>query len=441
MTSVPVEKLICSLALPNIVIMLVSALYNMADTYFVGSLGTSVVAAVGIAFPLMSIIQAIGFFFGQGSGNYISRALGAQEVEKAARVAATAFFSGILLMTVLAFTCVVFINTLVIFLGTTPTIIPYAVSYLFFILMASPWMVGATILNQQLRSQGSSAIAMMGMTSGAILNIFLDPLFIFVFHMGIKGAALATMVSQITSFFILFISCRRKGNIPIDLKRFLPSIKIYYEIFRGGIPSLLRQSLTSLTTIVINHLAGAYGDAAIAAISIVNRLYLFSNSIMMGFGQGFQPVCGFNFGAKLYDRVKKGFWFCVRFAFCGLLFISGIMISFAPWIIAAFRKDDPEVIRIGTLGLRIHCLSLPFVSWVIMSNIMLQTTGNALFASIVSISRHSLFLLPLLLILTRLFSLGLFGIQLSLPLADMMAFLLTIILSLKVLHKMKPEKA
>jgi putative MATE family efflux protein len=441
MTTSPVEKLVCSLAVPNIAIMMVTALYNTADTYFVGYLSTSAVAAVGISLPMMTIIQAIGFFFGIGSGNYISRILGAQETEKASRMAATAFLSGFLIMAVIAAACFVFLESFIVLLGATPTIVPYAVDYLLYILIASPWMVGATILNQQLRFQGSPNIAMIGILSGAILNIFLDPLFIFVFKLGIAGAAQATMLSQVVSFVILLIFSRRKGNLVIRIKHFSPSPSMYYEMFRGGIPSLLRQSLTSFTAVVINHFAGGYGDSAIAAISIVNRLYQFSNSVMMGFGQGFQPVCGFNYGANLYGRVKKSFWFCVRFAFCSLSLIAAVMIIFAPQIITAFRKDDPEVIRIGVLGLRLHCLSLPFSSWVIMSNMMMQSTGKALFASLVSLSRQGLFLLPALFLLTRAIPLGLLGIQVSLPVADLSGFLLAIPLALSVLRQMKTDDA
>ncbi|MFP3040491.1 MATE family efflux transporter [Treponema primitia] len=434
MTTAPVERLICSLAIPSIAIMLTTAFYNMADTYFVGSLGTSAVGAVGIAFPLMAIIQAMGLFFGQGSGNYISRALGAEETEGASKMAATGFFTALIVMASLSILGLLNLPSLVRLLGATETILPYAMEYISFILVASPWMAAAMVLNQQLRFQGSAVIAMVGMLTGAILNVFLDPLFIFVFDLGIRGAAQATMCSQIVSMAILLIGGSKKDNIRIRFKHFSPRLSIYREMIRGGIPALLRQGLMSISTIVINHFAGVYGDAAIAAISIVNRIYILAGSIMFGFGQGFQPVCGFNYGAKLYARLKRAFWFCIRLSSAGLLLTSVVFAIFAPRIIALFR-NDPEVIRIGALGLRLHCISLPFTAWLVICNMMTQTIGKALEASLLSMSRQGIFLLPALFILTPLK--GLLGIQLSLPASDIVGFIVAIPLATRVLRQMK----
>jgi putative MATE family efflux protein len=270
------------------------------------------------------------------------------------------------------------------------------------------------------------------MLSGAILNIFLDPLFIFVFKWGVKGAAIATLISQITSFCILFFYCStRKGNIPIKFSHFSPSLKRYSEMFKGGVPALIRQSLMSVVSIIINHFAKPYGDAAIAAISISNRIAMFAMSVVLGFGQGFQPVCGFNYGAKLYSRVKKAFWFCVKFSFGILLVISIILAIFAPQIIALFRKDDLEVIAIGALGLRFQCVSLPFAAGMVMVNMMTQTMGRALDASVVALSRQGLFLIPSLFILAPL--LGLNGIQLSRPVSEMASLVIVIPIMIKTL--------
>jgi putative MATE family efflux protein len=438
MTTTPVEKLVLSLAGPSITIMVISAVYNITDTFFVSTLGTSQVAAVGIAFPLMAIIQAMGFFFGQGSGNYMSRALGARDEENASRMAATGFISGFVIMTVIAAVGLVFLRSLVEILGTTDTIRPFAIEYIFFVLLASPWMVAATVLNQQLRFQGSAAIAMTGMLTGAILNIVLDPVFIFAFGLGVKGAAVATLISQMTSFLILLCyGTTRKSNIPIKLKHFSPSILRYTEMFRGGIPALIRQSMMGIATIVINHFARPYGDAAIAAISITTRLSMFANSVVLGFGQGFQPVCGFNYGAKLYSRVKKAFWFCIRFCTIGLFIISVIMAIFAPQIIALFRKDDLDVIAIGTLGLRLNCISLPFMAGVIMVNMMTQTMGKALEASLAALSRQGLFLIPALFILTPFF--GLLGILLATPVANMAGLIIVIPILIRILKILSVE--
>jgi putative MATE family efflux protein len=350
-------------------------------------------------------------------------------------MAATGFVSSFFFMALIAAIGLFALDPLIDGLGATETIKPHARDYIIYILIASPWMVAATVLNQQLRFQGSASIAMVGMLSGAILNIFLDPLFIFVFRMGVKGAAIATMLSQIVSFFLLLCyGCTRKGNIPIRFAHFSPSVKIFAEMFRGGVPALLRQGLSSVAVIVINLFARAYGDAAIAAISIVNRLCMFAFSVVLGFGQGFQPVCGFNYGAKLYGRVKRAFTFCVRFCFTGLLLIAVIMAVFAPRIIALFRKDDLDVIAIGALGLRLNCISLPFMAIVVMCNMMTQTMGKALEASIVAFSRQGLFLIPCIFLLTPF--LGLLGIQLATPIADIAGLIVVIPIIIKVMRQL-----
>jgi putative MATE family efflux protein len=435
MTTAPVEKLVCGLAGPSIVINLISGLYNMADTYFVSSLGTSAAGAVGIAYPLMSIIQALGFFFGQGAGNYISRALGARQGEQARKMAATGFFSALIAVSILSAAGLVSLPSLARLLGATETILPYAMDYIRFILIAAPALAGSMVLNQLLRFQGSAFYALSGMVSGAVLNILLDPLFIFVFGLGIQGASLATCVSQFVSCCVLLIGSFRQGNIPVLPQNFSPTRSNYGEIIRGGIPALLRQGLMSVSTIVTNHFSGMYGDAAIAAISIVNRLFMFASSAMLGFGQGFQPVCGFNYGAKRYDRVKKAFWFCVRLASAGLVIIGTLMIIWSPQIIALFRKDDPEVLRIGVLSLRLRCIGLPFNAWVVMCTMMTQTIGKPAEASLLSMARQGLFLLPALFIFTPL--LGLLGIQISPTVANIAAFFFAIPLVSGVLRKMK----
>ena len=435
MTTEPVEKLVISMAIPSIAIMLTTSLYNIADTFFVSSLGTSQVASVGIAFPLMAIIQAMGFFFGQGSGNFMARALGAEKADDASRMAVTGLVSGFFIMALIAIAGIIFIEPLIEGLGATETIKPYAKEYIFFVLLASPWMVSATVLNLQLRFQGSAAIAMVGMLTGAVLNIFLDPVFIFALGLGVRGAAIATLICQMCSFFILFFyACRRRENIPIKFSLFSPSLKIFIEMARGGVPALVRQGVHSIAFIIINHFARVYGDAAIAAISIVQRLGMFATSMMLGFGQGFQPVCGFNYGAKLYSRVKKAYWFCVRFCSIGLFVLALLMAVFAPQLIALFRKDDLEVMAIGIRWLRLLCITLPLSAFIIMSNMITQTMGKALEASIVALSRQGLFLIPSLFILSPL--LGLLGIQLSTVLADIASLIIVIPLIMRILKSL-----
>jgi putative MATE family efflux protein len=434
MTETPVERLVIQMAVPTIVIMMISALYNMADTYFVGSLGTSATAAIGVVFPLMAIIQAMGFFFGQGSGNYISRQLGAHHIEQAEKMAALGFFSAIICGILFSVAGFIFIKPLGHILGSTETILPYAIEYMRFILIGAPWMIGSLVLNNQLRFQGSAVYGMIGMVSGAFLNVILDPIFIFVLNMGVGGAALATIISQFVGCVILLIGCSREGNISILPKNFVPSRERYKELVKGGLPSLIRQSLNSTSTIIINHFAGFYGDAAIASISIVTRVCMMANSALMGFGQGFQPVCGFNYGAGRFDRVKKAFWFCVKAASIILIIIAAVLFIKAPAVIELFRKD-PDVIRIGTLSLRLQCISLPFTGWMILTNMMLQTIGKTFQANILAFSRQGLFLIPLLIIFSSAF--GLLGIQLSQPIADITTSFLAVFLSIKVLKELK----
>jgi putative MATE family efflux protein len=434
LTTYPVEQLVIQMAIPTIIIMMISALYNVADTYFVSSLGTSATGAVGISFSLMAIIQAIGFFFGNGTGNYISRALGAQKTADAEKMAATGFFTAFFLGVILSACGLIFLTPLARILGSTATILPYARDYLRFILLGMPFMVSSLVLNNLLRFEGSALFGMIGMTSGALLNIGLDMLFIFVFHWGVSGAAFATMISQTVSCVLLFIiSNTSKQAIRVLPKNFSPHFSNYKEMLRGGTPSLLRQSLVSLSTIILNHAAGGFGDAAIAAISIVNRIFLMASSALLGLGQGFQPVCGFNYGAKLYARVKKAFWFCMRIATILLCALAVLCFIFAPHIIALFRKDDPAVIAIGTLALRFQCFSYPFGAWIILNNMLLQTIGKAIPASILAFARQGLFLIPLILILVPM--LGVLGIQLCIPIADFCTFLLAVPLGVTVLKK------
>jgi len=438
MIETPVERLVCSLAIPTISIMLISAIYNITDTYFVGWIGTEATAAVGVSFSLMMFIQAMGFFFGQGSGNYISRQFGAQNWDAASIMAVTGFLSsiiaGILLMTL----GLIFLEPFARFLGATEAILPYTCDYLFYTLIGAPWMMGAVVLNNLLRFQGSAVYSMAGMISGAVLNIVLDPLLIFGFDMGVSGAALATLISQFVSLCLLLAGCFLMGNIRINPSKFSTRTVFYKEIVRGGLPSLFRQGFSSIATICMNHVAGGFGIAVIAAVSIVQRVTIFANYALIGFGQGFQPVCGFNYGAKRYDRVKMAFWFCVKVSAVVLLLLATVGYIFAPHIIAVFRRDDPDVIRIGTLALQLQCITFPLMSWVVLNNMMLQTIGKAFKASLLAIASQGLFLLPMLFILAP--RLGVFGIQLSQPISNIATFILATPLGLGVLKEMTDDK-
>jgi len=438
MTETPVKKLICKLAIPTIISMLITSIYNMADTFFVGHIGTSATGAIGIAFSLMAIIQAIGFTCGMGSGNYISRLLGSKNREYASKVAATGFLTALIIGGIISAIGLIFIDKLIYFLGATDTIYPYAKSYVSIILIGTPYMVTCFVMNNILRFQGSAFYGMLGIASGGILNIILDPIFIFVFNLGVAGAGAATIISQFVSFCILFHNCKIGGNIKIEFKKFTPKWAIYKEILKGGLPSFYRQGLASLATIFLNLSAGPYGDAAIAAMSIVTRVFQFLISTLIGFGQGFQPVCGFNYGAKKYDRVLEAFWFCVRTAVVLLLAIDIIAFIAAPSIVKLFRKDDLDVIRIGTEALRYQCISFPLSSWIIMSNMLMQTIGKSFKASVLSMSRQGLFFIPAVLVLPNIW--GLLGVQISQTVGDILAFLLALPMGISVINELKENK-
>ena len=434
MTETPVSRLICRLALPCIISMLVTSFYNMADTFFVGMLkSNSATGAVGVVFSLMAIIQAVGFFFGHGSGNFISRELGKQAYQEASNMAATGFFSALAAGTLICVLGQIFLEPLAMLLGSTATILPYTKAYLRVILFGAPWMTSSLVLNNQLRYQGSAAYAMVGIASGAVLNIALDPLLIFTAGLGVAGAAWATIISQFVSFCLLLAGCSRGGNLRIHLSSVQFTLSYYVQIVRGGLPSLARQGLASVATICLNRAAGPYGDAAIAAMGVVQRIMMFGGSAMIGFGQGFQPVCGFNYGAKLYKRVKEGFWFCVKTSAVFLLAVSALGITFAPRLIAVFR-DDPEVIAIGTAALRAQCLTLCFSSWIVMSNMMLQTIGKTAGATFLAMSRQGIFFIPLVYLLSM--HLGLLGVEVTQSAADLLTLLFAVPIQMRALREL-----
>ena len=440
MTEEPVGRLIRRLAVPCIISMMITAFYNLADTFFVGQMhSNAATGAVGVAFSLMAIIQAIGFFFGHGAGNYVSRELGRQNRDGAEEMAANGFFLALLAGTAVLLLGQLFLTPLTRLLGSTETILPYARSYLRIILIGAPWMTASLVLNNLLRFQGSAVYGMVGITVGAVLNIALDPLLIFGLGLGVSGAAIATIFSQFVSFCVLLIQCARGGNLRIRLSRFYPTPAYVTEIVRGGLPSLARQGLGSIGAIVLNHAAGNYGDAAIAAMTVVNRIMQTAGSALIGFGQGFQPVCGFNYGAGLWHRVREGFWYCVRTSAVFLVILACVGSAFAPQLISLFR-DDPDVIRFGTLAMRLQCLTFPLSAWIVASNMMLQTINRTASATFLAMGRQGIFLVPALLLLTPV--LGMLGVQAAQPIADVLTFAAAIPLQLIALRTLKagPKK-
>lgn len=424
MTETPVPQLINRLAVPTIISMLVTGIYNTADTFFVGRISTQATAAVGLAFSVMAVIQALGFMCGHGSGNYLSRMLGAGKQREADEMASTGFALALIIGAVTAAAGILRLEDLCRLIGATETTMADCKSYLRIILLGAPFMTGQFVINNQLRFQGSAMYAMVGLLCGAVMNIGLDPLLIFVFGMGTAGAAVATVCGQAVSFLVLLIGSSRGENIHLRLRDVRLNAHYIGEILNGGLPSLFRQGLAAASTMLLNKAAGsAGGDAAIAGMSVVTRILMLTSSAMIGFGQGYQPVCSFNYGAGLTGRVKEGFFYCIRLGTVFLAAMAALCIGFAPRIVAVFR-DDPEVIAVGTSALRWQAVALPLLCTTVMTNMMLQSMGKGMKASITSSARNGIFFIPLILILPRLF--GLAGVEMTQAWADVLSFLLAV---------------
>ncbi|WP_308396074.1 MULTISPECIES: MATE family efflux transporter [Prevotella] len=425
LTQAPVSRVILTMAVPTIVSMLVTCLYTIVDTYFVGQLNTQSTAAVGIVFSLMCLIQAIGSFFGHGSGSYMSRELGARRIDNAASMAATGFVYAIITGVAIAAVGLISLQTLSLWLGSTATVLPYTEQYMAIILIGTPFQIASFTLNSQLRMQGNTRHAMWGIVSGAVLNVLLDPLLIFGCSLGLRGAALATVIGQAVSFLILYIMCNRRGAtcVGIHLTKF--SLRWHYacEIIYGGSPSLSRQGLASISVVLLNLAAASYGDAAVAAMSIVSRVTMFVMSVIVGFGQGFQPFCGYCYGAGLYARLRQGYWFTVKTGFVFLAIFAAVVYCFAEQTVALFR-DDAIVIAVGSTALRWHLVAYPLNAYIMTSNMMLQTTRRPLRANLLASARRGLVFIPFILLLPHLF--GLMGVAMCQAVCDVVTFLLAI---------------
>ena len=419
LTEAPVHKVVFTMAIPTIISMLSTSMYNLADTYFVGSINTQSVAAVGISFAMMAVIQDVGFF----AGNYISRKLAAKDEENARKRATTGFVLSLLTGLVIAILGQLFLTPLCLTLGSTPTILPYTERYLGIILLGAPFMTTSLTLNNMMRFQGNTMYAMKGIMSGVLLNLILAPLLILYFELGITGAAIATLISQCFGCAILFWMTHKGQNIRIHLRYFTPSKAYAKEIIFGGTPSLSRQGLGSIATLVLNVAAGAYGDAAIAGMSIVTRISFFTYAVVIGLGQGFQPLCGFCYGARLYARVKEAFYYCIK---CGTIFLAicaVIGFIFSEPIIELFR-DDAKVIEVGSMALKWQVISFPLVATIVLTNMLMQTIRKPIRANIVAAARSGLFFIPLIFILPHFF--GLLGVEMCQAWADFCSFAVAI---------------
>lgn len=425
LTQAPVSRVILTMALPTIVSMLVTCFYVIVDTYFVGQLNTQSTAAVGIVFPLMSLIQAIGSFFGHGSGAYMSRELGARRTDNASSMATTGLVYALLTGILIAVVALLFLRPLSLVLGSTATSLPFTEQYMAIILLGAPFQIASFTLNSQLRMQGNARYAMWGIISGALLNVILDPILIFACDLQLRGAALATVIGQIVSVAVLLAMCHFRATTGVRLRPRFFSLHWHYvrEIVYGGSPSLSRQGLASISVILLNVAAAGYGDAAVAAMSIVSRVTMFVMAVIVGLGQGFQPFCGYCYGAALYNRLRHGFWFTVRVGFVFLLCFSAFFFCFAEQTIAVFR-DDAIVIAVGSTALRWHLAVYPLNAYIMAGNMMLQTTRRPIRANVLSSARRGLVFIPFILILPHLF--GLMGIAMCQAVCDVVTFIIAI---------------
>ena len=425
MTETPVSKLVTSLAIPTVGGMLVSSVYNITDTFFVSQLGTSASAAVGVVFSIQSLIQAVGFSIAMGSGSMVSRRLGQKDSESASKFVSSAFAMAFVFGTLLGVFGLLFLEPMLGLIGSTDTMMPYSVSYARYILAVAPIFAASFVLNVAMKSQGNATLSMLGMAAGNVLNMILDPVFIFGLKMGTAGAALATAISQCVSFMaLLWCFLKKQDTLHIRWKLISRDVHDYITIVRVGSPTLCRQGCGSIASALLNNRAMLFGDAAVAAMSIANRVYNVVRSILVGIGQGFQPVAGFNYGAKRPDRVKAAFRFTVTLGTAVAVLFTVLLALTAPQMMAIFRRDDPEVIRMGSQALRMLCVVLPLLAYSTYVNQMLQCLGRSGQATFLASCRQGTIYVPLILVLPAILELT--GIQLTQPIADGLTFLVSI---------------
>ena len=431
----PVQPLILSLAAPSIFANIVTTLYNLADTFFVGQMGvTSASAAVGVAFVTMTVIQSVAFYFAQGTGIHMSRCLGAGKTEEAAVYVNTGIAATVTIGALIALVGHLLLDQLCYVGGATPTILPYARTYISIILFGAPFIASGFLMNMQLRFQGESFYSMLCMVAGAVLNTILTPLFIFPLGMGIAGSALATVISEGVSFMLLLIEMSRAGITPLGLRYVrIPDAAMMRVINNGGVPSFARQVMLGVATSLLNNAAAPFGDAAIAGIAVVQRITSVGNFFQIGIGQGFQPITGYNLGAKRYDRIREAYFTAIRLAFISVAAIGVITFIWAPQLIAIFR-DDPDVVAFGTLTLRLCSITMPFTGVAMVTNFLLQTAGKMWRATFLGACRLGLVLGPVVLVLPPL--LGMLGVQIAQPTTDIITTLIALPMAYGVLREL-----
>ena len=434
MTETPIPKLILSLAAPTILSMLITSIYNLADTFFVGQISTSASGAVGIVSSLMAILQALGFMLGHGSGSIISRSLGSQNTDAATRFASTSFFTALVFGGIITAAGLLTLPDFMMLLGSTETILPHACAYARYILLAAPIMMSSLVMNNILRYEGKASFAMIGLVTGGLLNIALDPLFIFGLGMGTAGAGLATALSQTISFCILLsMFLRGKTVSQFRITAVTRSPAEFGTILMTGMPSFGRQGLNSIGGMLLNIAARGYGDAAVAGMSIVSRIFMFIISVAIGVGQGLQPVAAFNYGAHKFRRVRQAAIFTMGAAFCMLVVLVALCWVDSDALIRLFR-DDPEVTAVALPAFHYQCLAILLQPVIVVANMTFQSVGKAGRATFLACCRQGVFFIPLILILPR--TLGLMGVETCQPIADVFTFIVSLPFLLAFLNQL-----
>ncbi len=439
MLKTPIPKLVTIMGIPTIISMLITSIYNIADTWFVSKLGTSALAATGIVFSLMAIIQAIGFTIGTGAGSVISRLLGKKDSKEAQKIAAAALVTSLASGGILSVAGLLFLEKFMRFLGATDTILPYAMDYARYILYVAPLMTAAFVLNNLLRAEGRTVLAMLGIGIGGVLNIILDPILIFSLEMGVLGAAVATAVSQGIGFLIL-LACffTKKTILRFSLKNLSKDWKIYKDFLGNGMPSLFRQGLASVASVALNHVAAGYGDAAVAAMSIAGKIFMLLYCMLIGFGQGYQPVVGYNYGAKEYGRVKKAYRFTLWAGNIGMTLLGIAQYALAPWLLERFVSDDRNVMEIGIYALRMQSVVMPLLALGVVCNMTFQAVGKSYTATFLAACRQGVFFLPFIWFLPGVW--GITGMEAAQPLADVATFIICVPFIRKFMKSLQQDK-
>lgn len=435
-----IRTLIPRMAIPTITAQLITTVYNLVDTYFVSTLGTNATAAVGVNSSLERMITVIGSLIGAGACSYIARLLGAKDDEHANRVLSTSFFTGLGMGVMFLIAGKLMIGDVVYWLGATPDCAAYSMQYATYVLYAAPFMIGSFILNMCLRSEGSATYSMIGIGIGGVINCFLDPLFIYTFGLGVAGASMATAISKFISFCILCWPYIRKTSlVTISIRKFKVVMLDVKEVLAIGSSSFFRSLLTVAASVAINRVAGTYSTAALAALSVANRVMEFPFAIILGFGQGYQPVVGFNWGAKAWKRVKESYTFSCMLSVIGAIVMGLIIFPFAEQIIHVFNKQaDYEVLQLGLLCVRIQCLSLVFHALSSLINMFYAGIGDAKFAMVMNLARQGYCFYPALLIAPMIW--GINGVACTQAIADILSVLVIVPLGLHALKVIRQKE-